>query len=72
MSWLTEQRRAWLYRVLVAASAVAVGYGVLTTEEAGLWLAFAAAALIGNGLATANTSTKPAPPQPVKRVRKRT
>lgn len=55
---LPESTRAWIYRVLVAVAALAVGYGLLTGEEAALWLA-AASAVLGNGLATANTSTKP-------------
>lgn len=67
MTWFQkESNRAWLYRLLVAGSVVAVGYGVLTTEKAGLWLGLAAAALLGNGLAAAKTSTKSAdvdPPQ---------
>ena len=48
--------RAWLYRVLTAASVVAIGFGVLTEEKAALILPLVAAVL-GNGLATANTST---------------
>lgn len=71
MTWLTEPRRAWLYRVLVAASAVAVGYGLLNAEQAGLWLALGAAALLGNGLAARNTSTHPRPvkaPLPPRRI----
>lgn len=54
---LNENTRAWIYRVLLAVSALVVGYGLVTSEEAALWLAVAAAVL-GNGLASANTSTK--------------
>ena len=49
--------RQWLYGVLVAGGAVAVGYGLLTAEQAGLWLALAGAALIvGPGLAAINVT----------------
>ena len=57
MSWFqNETNRAWLYRVLLAVSALVVGYGLITDEQAVLWLAVAAAVL-GNGLAVKHTST---------------
>lgn len=51
-----EPTRAWVYRVLLAAQPLIVAYGVTSNEVAALWLAFAAAVL-GLGLASANTST---------------
>jgi hypothetical protein len=58
MSWLqNEANRAWLYRLLLAVAAAAVVFGVVTGEESEALIAIATAALLGNGLATANTST---------------
>lgn len=54
---IPEVYRAWIYRVLTAAQPLIVAYGITTNETAALWLAFASAVL-GLGLATANTSTK--------------
>lgn len=36
--------RAWAYRVLVAAGAVAVFYGVMSSQEVVVWLGLAAVA----------------------------
>ena len=53
--------RAWIYGVLVAASLLAVAYGVLTAEQGNLWLSLAAAILgLSNGLALANTPKRDA------------
>lgn len=49
--------RAWVYGILIAASPLAVFYGLLSDQEVALWLGVASAAL-GNGLALANTPTK--------------
>jgi hypothetical protein len=57
MPTIPEHVRAWVYRVLTAAQPLIVAYGVTTNETAALWLAFASAVL-GLGLAAANTSTK--------------
>jgi hypothetical protein len=51
----TATERAWAYRVLVAAVPLLVGYGVLDENTAAAWLGVAAAVL-GLGLATANTT----------------
>lgn len=54
--------RAWIYNILIAAGAVAVGYGLITAEQGGLWLALAGAILSSsNGLARANVP-QPQPP----------
>ena len=53
---MTEATRAYIYRILLAVSALATGYGLVTGEKAALWLAVASA-IIGNGQATAFTST---------------
>ena len=57
MNMPSESTRAYVYAVLVAVVPLLIGYGILTAEEAALWLGLAAAVL-GLGLATANTSTK--------------
>lgn len=56
MKILNEQVRAYIYRVLVAAGAVAVGAGVITGDNLMLWLGLAAAVL--NIMPAMNTSTK--------------
>lgn len=53
----SERVRAYIYAVLVAAVPLLIGYGILSAEEGALWLGLAGAVL-GLGLATANTSTK--------------
>lgn len=54
---LSESTRAYLYRLLLAVSAAAIVFGLITDEE-GAAIIPIIAALLGNGLATANTSTK--------------
>lgn len=54
---MSETTRAYIYRVLTALSVVVVAYGWLSEAEVALWLGVAAAVL-GNGLAAVNTSTK--------------
>jgi hypothetical protein len=69
VSWFEkESNRAWLYRVLLAVSAALVVFGVLSEEETAALIAIAAAALLGNGMAVSNTSTKP---KPVKKAAKK-
>ena len=47
--------RLWMYGILVALAALGVGYGLLTVEQSGLWLALASAILgIGNLIAARN------------------
>ena len=53
MKHLTANRRRRLYEVAIAGCAVAVGYGLLTSEEALLWLGLTAAVL---GVARANVT----------------
>lgn len=55
MYFLTESRRAYIYRVLAAAGAIAFGYGLVSSEELATWLG--AAAVVLNVLPIANTST---------------
>ncbi len=43
--------RGWIYNVTIAALAIATGYGLLTGEQAALWLGLVAAVV---GLARAN------------------
>lgn len=57
MTMPSERTRAYVYAILVAAVPLAIAYGILTAEQAALWLGLAGAVL-GLGLATANTSTK--------------
>jgi hypothetical protein len=51
---LTERRRAALYRMLVALAPLAVFYGLLSEQEAALWIT-AAASVLGNVVAAVNT-----------------
>lgn len=53
--WLTEARRAWLYRVLVALGALLVLYGVATATEVAVWLGLAVA--LSNATPAAHTPT---------------
>ena len=56
---LSEPTRAYIYRVLVAVSVLAIAYGRVSATEAPLWLELAAAVLgLGSVLASANTSTQ--------------
>lgn len=48
--------RLWLYGVLVALAALGIGYGLITIEQGGLWLAVFAAVLgVGPLIAARNT-----------------
>ena len=47
--------RLWMYGILVALAALGVGYGLVTVEQSGLWLALASAVLgVGNLIAARN------------------
>lgn len=53
--------RIWIYGIFVAAGALAVGYGLVTAEQSGLWLSLIGAVLMAsNGLAAANTPKREA------------
>lgn len=54
----SEPTRAWIYRVLVAVVPLLIVYGAIDESVAPLWIGFAGAVL-GLGLATANTTTRP-------------
>lgn len=56
MKMPSEQIRAYIYRLLMAAGAIAMFYGIMTNEELVVWLGFASVAL--NVLPATNTSTK--------------
>jgi hypothetical protein len=52
---LSPRTRAYLYRVMTAAGAVALVYGFISGEELGVWLTLAGVALgTTSGLAHAN------------------
>lgn len=53
---MTEQTRAYVYRILIAVGAVVGGYGLLSSNEIALWLGLAGVVL--NVMPAANTSTK--------------
>lgn len=53
---LTEQKRAYIYRILIAIGTVATGYGLITADQVALWLGLATAIL--NVMPAANTSTQ--------------
>lgn len=55
---MTESTRAYIYRVLLTLQPIVVAYGLVTDEMAVLWVNVASAVL-GLGLATLNTTTKP-------------
>lgn len=63
MEWLTETRRAWLYRIALAVMALLVVYGVVDEQTGNVWLGivFAVLGLGSSGLATIHTSTKTPP-----------
>lgn len=53
---MTEQIRAYIYRILVAVGTLIAGYGLINAEELALWLGVAISVL--NIMPAANTSTK--------------
>ena len=53
---LSQNARAYIYRIALAAGTVAAFYGWLSSEEVALWGGFAATVL-GTGLAAVNTKT---------------
>lgn len=53
---ISEQVRAYIYRILTAVGTLIMGYGFITTNELALWLGLATAVL--NIMPSANTSTK--------------
>lgn len=54
----SEATRAYAYRILVAVLPVLTLYGIINESDLALWLNLAAAVL-GVGLAAANTSRNP-------------
>ena len=57
---LSEEVRAWIYRVFCAAILVALAFGVALSEEQVIAITALVTAILGNGLAAINTTTKPA------------
>lgn len=55
---LPRRVRAYLYRVLTAASPVIAAYGIVEDSKLALWVGLAGAVL-GTGTAAVHTSTKP-------------
>lgn len=55
MKWFTRARRKRIYRTLPFASALLVFYGILSDQEAALWVALLGQAL-GNELAAQNVT----------------
>lgn len=53
---LTQNTRAYIYRVAAALGALGILYGFITGEELAVWLALVATVL-GTGLAAGNTPT---------------
>lgn len=55
-----QKTRAWIYRIVVAASPLAIIYGLASPEQTAAWVAVAGAILsVGaTGLAAVNTATK--------------
>jgi len=57
---MSETQRGLVYRVLLALVAAGAIYGLFNEEQVLAWGAVIAA-LLGNGLATLNTTVKPPP-----------
>jgi hypothetical protein len=53
----SQKTRAYIYRVLVALGAIALLYGWVSDTELVVYLGLAGT-ILGNGLASANTSTQ--------------
>lgn len=55
---MNETVCAYLYRIIVAAAPLAIAYGVIERETAGLWIGLGGAVLSvgGNALAAAKTT----------------
>ena len=53
---ITEQVRAYIYRILTAVGTIVMGYGMINSDELAMWLGLATAVL--NIMPSANTSTK--------------
>jgi len=53
---ITEQVRAYIYRILTAVGTLVMGYGMINANELAMWLGLATAVL--NIMPAANTSTK--------------
>jgi hypothetical protein len=51
---MTQTTRAYIYRILIAAGTIAIGYGLITADQIALWLGLATAIL--NIMPAANTS----------------
>ena len=58
---MTPNARSAIYAVLIAISALAVAYGLLTEDRAALWVALAAALLDSAGLLLARRHIPEAP-----------
>lgn len=57
MSFKNEATRAYAYRVLTALVPILIAYGVADSRQVAVWLGLASA-ILGFGMASANTSTK--------------
>lgn len=53
---MTEQQRAYTYRILIAVGTLVMGYGFINANELAMWLGLAMAIL--NIMPSANTSTE--------------
>jgi hypothetical protein len=51
-----NRTRAYIYGILVALGAIALTYGIVSSEELAVWLGLGGS-ILGNGLALANTDT---------------
>ena len=55
---LTPARRRWIYGVAIAVLPILITYGVVSKEDAPLWIALVGAVLVP-GLAVANVNDEP-------------
>jgi len=54
---ISQSTRAYIYRILLAVQPLVVAYGLVTDQQAALWVGLGSAVL-GLTLASANTTTK--------------
>ena len=55
-AWLTPAVRKWIYGIALAVLPLLIAYGVLSAEQAPLWIALVGAILVP-GLAVTHTDT---------------
>lgn len=62
--WQNNPVRVWIYGLIGPLAAVAVGYGLLTGEQAALWIGVATAVISVPVVEAARSKVTPWPPPP--------